>query len=88
MTPQWELAEAFNVDSPDLPMFGPPTASDPANAAAYKEQVDAVLEASADLDDQAKGKAIFFDDKVRPVPPVLPSRLQTVQHACICVLGK
>ena len=51
-----------------------PSASNPENSEAYKAQVDHVLEVSANLTDEDKMMAEFFDNKIVSVGMVLDPR--------------
>lgn len=64
ITPQYGEVLPFSLRKP-LPILSPPPiASDPANAALYQQQADAVLAASANLTDEQKMIAELFDDKI------------------------
>ncbi len=65
VTPQWALATPFSYSDLAEVSAPPPTASDPNNAAEYRAQADTVLRASADMTDEQKMMAEFFDDKLR-----------------------
>ena len=65
VTPQWPLTTPFTLTDPLQFSAPPPIASDPNNAAEYRAQADAVLRASADMTDEWKMMAEFFDDKLR-----------------------
>ena len=72
VTPQKANTEPYGDFNPRDFRFEPPINSDPSNAAAYKAQVDKVLEVSANLSDEQKMIAEFFDNKVRDVLAVPP----------------
>ena len=65
VTPFWALTTPFSYSDPLEFSASPPTASDPNNAAEYRAQADAVLRASADMTDDQKMMAEFFDNKLR-----------------------
>ncbi len=64
VTPQLANTEPVGVFDPRGYRAAPPIASDPEDWAAYKEQADAVLEVSANLNDEQKLKAELFDNKI------------------------
>ena len=73
VTPQKANTEPYAAFDPRDYRFAPPVDSDPHNFPAYRAQVDAVLEASANLTDAQKMLAEFFDNKVRDAisaPPI------------------
>ena len=73
VTPQNANVEPYAPFDPRDYRLAAPADSDPANAAAYRAQVDVVLAASANLTDEQKVMAEFFDNKVRDAispPPV------------------
>ncbi len=65
MTPQWSISTPFSDIDPLQFSIPLPTASDPSNAAEYRAQADAVLRASADMTDEQKMMAEFFNDKTQ-----------------------
>ncbi len=65
VTPQYALVEPYSYADPEDFAVPPPQASMFPNSAAYQQQADAVLSASANLDDMQKLKAELFDDKIR-----------------------
>lgn len=65
VTPQMANVEPFANFDPREIRVPAPSDSDPANAAAYKAQVDEVLAVSANLTDEKKMLAEIFDNKVR-----------------------
>ncbi len=67
VTPQLALTTPFSYSDPLEFSAPPPTASDPNNAAEYRAQADAVLRASADMTDEQKMTAEFFDEKVQSI---------------------
>ncbi len=64
VTPQLANTEPVGAFDPRQFRVAPPTASDPEDWHAYKEQADAVLEVSTNLNDEQKLKAEFFDNKI------------------------
>ncbi len=64
VTPQLANMEPMAPFNPREFRVEPPVASDPENWEAYKAQVDQVLETSAELTDEQKLKAEFFENKV------------------------
>ena len=64
VTPYWGRVKPISYDSPTQFTVSPPVNSDHHNKAAYKRQVDEVLEASANLNDRTKMIAEFFNDKI------------------------
>ncbi|WP_218105712.1 DUF6851 domain-containing protein [Micromonospora inyonensis] len=65
-TPQFGRVKPFTYDSPAQFQVSPPTNSNHLNHRAYRSQADAVLRASAGLDDRQKVTAELFNDNVRP----------------------
>lgn len=76
VTPQLANTEPYADFNPRDFRFAAPVDSDPANAAAYRAQVDAVLEASASLTDEQKMMAEFFDNKLRDFISPAPIRMR------------
>jgi hypothetical protein len=70
VTPQFRLVKPYSFDDPNIFHAPVPVNSDPHNAAAYKQQADEVLAASAGLTDHQKGIAELFDDKLRSIGAV------------------
>ncbi len=64
VTPQMANVEPYSDIDPREYRMPAPIASDPANAEAYKAQVDLMLEASANLTDEQKMLAELFDNKI------------------------
>ncbi|MDH5674080.1 MAG: vanadium-dependent haloperoxidase [Myxococcales bacterium] len=64
VTPQYALVEPYSYDDRAVFAFPPPRDSNHRRVAAYKAQADAVLAASASLDDQKKLMAELFDNKI------------------------
>ncbi|MCY3864221.1 MAG: vanadium-dependent haloperoxidase [Chloroflexi bacterium] len=64
VTPQLANTEPVGAFDPRQFRVAPPIASDPGDWAAYKGQADAVLEVSANLNDERKLKAELFDNKI------------------------
>jgi hypothetical protein len=64
-TPQWGFTNAYSYDDPRRFRASAPWKSDVSNSAAYKEQADEVLAASAALTDEQKAIAELFDNKIR-----------------------
>ncbi len=64
VTPQMANVEPFSDFDPRDYRIAAPTASDPENWDAYKAQVDHVLEVSANLTDEDKMLAEFYDNKI------------------------
>ncbi len=61
------MTDPYAIEDPDNYKTPPPEKSDPSTTGgmeAYKQQVDNVLEASADLNDERKLKAEFFNNKM------------------------
>ena len=77
ITPQKANTRPYASFNPRDFRLPPPVDSDPKNSGAYKAQVDAVLKASANLTDEQKMMAEFFDNKVRDflAPPPVKARL-------------
>ena len=65
VTPQYALVEPYSYASPKAFEVPPPVASYRVKGPAYRAQADEVLAASANLTDEQKLKAEFFDDKIR-----------------------
>jgi hypothetical protein len=64
-TPQWARTRPYSYSDPAGFRAPDPLASDPTNAAAYRQQADEVLAASAALTLKQKLMAEMFDDKLR-----------------------
>lgn len=64
VTPQMANTEPFAYFNPRDYRIPAPTASNPENGDAYKAQLDHVLEVSANLTDEKKMEAEFFDNKI------------------------
>lgn len=64
VTPQYALTEPYSYDSPRHFFTLPPLASYHWNFSAYKQQVDEVLQVSANLTDAQKMMAEIFDNKI------------------------
>ncbi len=64
VTPQWSVTEPYSYNHPHAFKAPVPFASNHRHRQAYKAQADAVLEASANLTDDQKMKAEFFDNKL------------------------
>ena len=64
VTPQYALTEPYSYRNPKRYHVPPPKASDHHHRALYRQQADAVLQASAELDDQRKMMAELFDNKI------------------------
>lgn len=64
VTPQYALTEPYSYDNPSQFRVPPPRNSFVWRFWAYKQQADAVLQASADLTDEEKLKAELFDNKI------------------------
>ncbi|MCT2593270.1 vanadium-dependent haloperoxidase [Streptomyces sp. N2-109] len=64
VTPQMGRVDAYTFDNPAMFDVKPPKASNHHNRRAYKRQANEVLEVSAELNDEKKLKAEFFDDKL------------------------
>ena len=64
VTPQLANTEPVGAFDPRQFRVAPPIASDPEDWQAYKAQADTVLEVSANLNDEQKLKAEFFDNKI------------------------
>jgi hypothetical protein len=64
VTPQWRVTQPYSYSSPDLFQAPPPVNSDVNNLAAYKQQADEVLAASAALTDEQKMTAELFNNKL------------------------
>lgn len=64
VTPQWAVTKAFTYRSAVPFTTPPPTASNPHNYSAYKQQADEVLQASAELTDHQKMVAERFNHKL------------------------
>lgn len=62
--PQYGLVKPFTFTNPAQFKVAPPTSSNARNRAAYKQQADEILAASAGLTDMQKVKAEFFNDVV------------------------
>jgi hypothetical protein len=65
VTPQLRLTVPYSFDTPDRFEAPVPESSDHTNAAAYRQQANEVLAASAGLTDYQKMVAELFDDKFR-----------------------
>ena len=65
VTPQWGFTTPYSYSNPTRFRPAPPWRSDIDNFAAYKEQADEVLAASAALTDEQKAIAELFDNKIR-----------------------
>ena len=65
VTPQIRLTRPYSYITPDVFEAPPPDNSNHLNTAAYKQQADEVLAASAGLTDYQKMIAEFFNDKFR-----------------------
>jgi hypothetical protein len=64
VTPQLRLVKPYSYDSPKRFTVPPPVNSDyQKNRAGYKKQADEILDASANLTDEQKAKAEFFNNK-------------------------
>jgi hypothetical protein len=63
VTPQVALVKPYSYDNPKQFTLPPPKNSDYHNRAAYKQQADEMLKASADLTDEQKVKAELFNNK-------------------------
>jgi hypothetical protein len=64
VTPQYALTKPYSFKSPLIFKMPPPLNSNPRNFAAYKQQVDEVLAASAELTDEQKMTAEMFNNKL------------------------
>lgn len=64
ITPQYRNVVPFSVPSVSTYRAPRPRASDPRNFALYQQQVDDVLDASANMTDRQKMIAELFDDKI------------------------
>jgi len=64
VTPQYALVEPYSYNNPRNFRVPRPAASNHRNRAAYRGQADEVLNVSANLTDEQKLKAEFFDDKI------------------------
>ncbi len=65
ITPQYANVLPFSYSNANPYRAPRPSASDPRNMVAYKQQADAVLLASANMTDRQKMVAELFDDKIR-----------------------
>lgn len=65
VTPQYRLVKPYSYQTPHSFVTPKPTASDIRNRSLYKQQVDEVLNASANMTDRQKMIAELFDDKIR-----------------------
>ena len=64
VTPQYAITEPYSYDDPKHFRVKKPRASNHRRYHAYKAQADAVLDASANLDDEQKMLAELFDNKI------------------------
>lgn len=64
VTPQYALVEPYSYADPERFHAPPPSSSNYENRRAYRRQADKVLHASANLTDEQKMKAEFFDNKL------------------------
>lgn len=64
VTPQLRVTKPYSYNRPDRFRAPPPVNSDIRNYSGYKNQVDDVLRASAQLNDERKMAAELFDDKI------------------------
>lgn len=64
VTPQYALTEPYTYPDPRVFSFPRPINSKVWRFRKYKQQADEVLQASAELDDERKMKAEFFDNKL------------------------
>lgn len=65
VTPQWGFTKPYSYQNPARFRTTPPWRSNVDNFAAYKQQADEVLAASAALSDEQKAIAELFDNKIR-----------------------
>ena len=65
VTPQWADTEPYAPFNPRDIRVDPPVSSNHENAAAYRQQADEVIAAVANLTDEQKLMAEFFDNKLR-----------------------
>jgi len=64
ITPQYAKVTPYSYNNPNQFRAPRPFASNPRNMVKYKQQVDAVLSASANMTDRQKMVAELFDDKI------------------------
>ena len=82
VTPQWANTEPYSGIDPRSIRVPPPSDSDHENRAAYRAQVDEVLELTRNLTDEKKMTAEFFDNKIRGalVQPALKNIHDVVEY--------
>lgn len=64
VTPQMRITEPYSYHNPKRFRAKPPVKSNVRNYGAYRQQVDEVLQASANMTDEQKAMAELFDNKI------------------------